>query len=950
MPTQDDFILRFEKAERLLEQEKIIQALGIFLGLAKDRLRQLEIKTDEVFSNHDAILIERTADLSILTGQAEGAYLLLDALAKYYFGAGNDFAGIYTIIKIANLQLGEGKSCVAFDTLQELEQWTGGLASLDLSPAGLQRWERTFPGRKLFQKKREEALLFSRLQFLMGAILTSLGQYNQAIACLTRSIYHAGTFKEDVAVRSMLRPAKTALARAFLQKGDLKNARLQLEAIENDRAIDKVRSIHLLEAKGKLAMLQGRYGDAVAAFTTVAKNCYELNLPQSQAVALCNLAEIKTLVNQSFEAEELLDEAERIAERCGLTNLLPNVKVQQHLAVTRSTSPLASLNLFFPKKSSGALAAQALVAEEAWKNLSETPIEDDFLLAFEQRSLAVQLWLGEGDAARARQVLDETRLIFENTDSEIILHRLTALAFMAGYYEGADMGEFWDKTLAAIQFFEGQQMLPELWQLQRMVLWTGILPEPEAQRLAAENQRLLDTLTQSLPPESQAMFLLNKWSADEEYLASRLIVLERMKQRASQSIFTGWWHRIKMRQELNELLHHIDRYKDALARKQLSNKADPQKVQERKLPSIWRRLWLHPRGRAVITYLSLPDRLLVAVNAAGFFDYEVLPVTRLRLREVVRRCYLAFAGGGSYTQKRGAGFSEETETVDAEEALAEAARLLELSSLLNRLPSSLRRLTIVPDDMLHAFPFAALRVNGQYLGATHAISYAYENDIVFSKPQPLASQKKSALTVGIANGGSHFTPLPGAKQEVLETARFFQENGADVKVLLDEQCTKEAIFQHLPEARFLHVAAHGQYNREHPEKTGIILCNGEILSVRDIFDTMAFKGVGHAAITSCWAADHFVLPGRWVISLPETIWRNGCSGILGSLWKVSDAFATVFLKAYYEHLRQHPPDIALQLARRKAIENQLADARQPVHPSLWAGFNFYGNTHSVRLF
>ena len=81
----------------------------------------------------------------------------------------------------------------------------------------------------------------------------------------------------------------------------------------------------------------------------------------------------------------------------------------------------------------------------------------------------------------------------------------------------------------------------------------------------------------------------------------------------------------------------------------------------------------------------------------------------------------------------------------------------------------------------------------------------------------------------------------------------------------------------------------------------------------------------HATLSSCWSADHFILPRRWVISLSETLWRSGTQSILSCLWEVKDEFAVSFMNRFYKYLYLHkfPRDEALRHTQLDCLRNCL---------------------------
>ena len=78
-----------------------------------------------------------------------------------------------------------------------------------------------------------------------------------------------------------------------------------------------------------------------------------------------------------------------------------------------------------------------------------------------------------------------------------------------------------------------------------------------------------------------------------------------------------------------------------------------------------------------------------------------------------------------------------------------------------------------------------------------------------------------------------------------------------------------------------------------------------------------------SALASCWSADNFILPGRTVLSLPQTLCAAGAHSVLSSLWPVDDALAAAFVRRFYEHARRGPRDEALRQTQLDCVANRL---------------------------
>src|SRR5262249_53551465 len=144
-------------------------------------------------------------------------------------------------------------------------------------------------------------------------------------------------------------------------------------------------------------------------------------------------------------------------------------------------------------------------------------------------------------------------------------------------------------------------------------------------------------------------------------------------------------------------------------------------IAPRPLP-LWRRLWGHPRDKATLSFLVLPDRVLLV--RAGWFSMDFMvrrEVTRLWLRDRVAACHQGHQG-----------------------AAAELAARWNLAGVWGGLGRNVDRLVVVPDDAVHGLPFAQFNLGGGSLVDPFALALAYAR-----RPPPRHARRacRKALTV-----------------------------------------------------------------------------------------------------------------------------------------------------------------------------------------------------------
>jgi CHAT domain-containing protein len=304
--------------------------------------------------------------------------------------------------------------------------------------------------------------------------------------------------------------------------------------------------------------------------------------------------------------------------------------------------------------------------------------------------------------------------------------------------------------------------------------------------------------------------------------------------------------------------------------------------------------------------------------------------------------------------------TEEAGSADgATKILRKMSETLGLGHLLSTLPRRVRALTIVPDDSLHGFPFSALIHCGKFLVEHYALSLAFESGVM--RPPARRPDGGRGLLVGVSRGGvtedgKQFPPLPGVSEEVESLEGWLSSQSRLPTVLLkDGEATRATVLEQLPGATFVHMACHGIFEPDRPDASGLVLVpvagRAEVLSLREL-SALDLTGLRHVGLSFCWSADNFVLPGRWIISLPETIWRAGSQSVLGHFWRVNDSLAVAFTRRFYENALTNDLDQAVRLTQLECLAERLLpdeygiDTKSPVH---WAGYHLYGDPGRLRL-
>ncbi len=996
-----------QKAEDAWRRGDFAAALQHYSMAVSERLTNIEVGVDGSvkLKAADFVVFERLSDLARLFGHAEEADALLAIAIEQIGAAGNRYWADLLLIKRVDLALGRGCLRTAQSLLNSLHPSIGHVTQISFTDTGLKAWERRCQWSNA--DERDRVTIFALLYFVLGRMLAALGQYGQAEEALQHGLAHAKSENAKELAKKSVAPLELALVTTLLEKGELQRAATRLNKFDGQAHKKKRPAIFVqaLELQGKLDLLAGEFGAALACFRQVRDLCVQSGFARASVAATLNLAHALIFLNQTLDARRHLQLIHEYAERSGDLAAVARAEWLMRLASSRAQSLADGVSIAqtvteqwgFSQADQLSQAEQSATAGAPPETRSfagginplDLPQSDNYLAFFEERALGFHWLLGRRDFSACAAYLVLLQKIFAHTDSLLIKLRLHVLSGLLAYYLD-DFAQA-EKVLTAAQpELRRLCLLPELWQVQRLIGWCRLKLGRDAtmqEALATDNAHLLGVMAGTLEQEDRSFFLLNKWTAEEEELAARINQLSRMKTALAAA---PWYQRLRLGWQLNvqldELLHTIDRYRDMTAqwatRAPAAGQAAATGVRQQQLKDIrperrlWRRLWRSKRGHATISFLVLPDRVLFVRRSRFKLKFGVSPATRVEVRELVRQWHEIIA---QITQERarGLGLQPDEATGPGEDAaalitvLTNEARevserlsvLLQLPSVFDSLPRSTRALTLALDDSLHGFPFAAIMHRGRYLIEHYALAFAYRDDD--EQEAVRAAPKCSALLVGASRGGGDWPELEAVSEELDSVAGWATGRKLAVQRLDDATPTyaapdKATVLSTLPQSTVAHIACHGLFTPDQPSQSGIVLRPAQqpdVLSVQEL-SALDLTNLRHITLSACWSADHFILPGRWVISLPETLARAGAASVLGCLWLVDDRIGKAFMTQFYQHLNKHTRAEALRRTQLACLRgnlkiaptpDQVAAAPDTAQPIFWAGYQLYGRGDTLKL-
>ncbi len=267
------------------------------------------------------------------------------------------------------------------------------------------------------------------------------------------------------------------------------------------------------------------------------------------------------------------------------------------------------------------------------------------------------------------------------------------------------------------------------------------------------------------------------------------------------------------------------------------------------------------------------------------------------------------------------------------------------------------RLIVSPHQVLHAIPFAALDIGGDYLIKRYAIRLA-PNLMSLLLQSPRGDGDSALLALGIetyAIPGKAWPPLPDAELEVSDLETLYGEAGVAATALRGADASERALNAmsadgRLRAARRLHIACHGMnIDADTPMESSLCLATSELdgieISLLDL-------GADLVVMSACCSGQRSIggrgmdeLPGDELFGLQAAFFAAGVKEIVASLWPVHSETSRKIGVGLHRHLLDGlPSDVALQ----RAVCDYLAGAKRLRQKRFyWAPFQLTATGRSL---
>jgi CHAT domain-containing protein len=322
-------------------------------------------------------------------------------------------------------------------------------------------------------------------------------------------------------------------------------------------------------------------------------------------------------------------------------------------------------------------------------------------------------------------------------------------------------------------------------------------------------------------------------------------------------------------------------------------------------------------GEAIVEYHSLKDRLYAWVIRPGGIQAFTIEQPRAKLDKIV-------------DQFRHSIFDRKPESKELGQRLYKM-----LVQPLHLAPNE--RLLIVPHGGLHYMPFQALYDGNHYLIEDHPLAVAPSASVAIQLLNEDKAVSPKLVAFGNPANEAKYA-LPGSEREVEKIGTLFQ----DKKLFLQKQASREMFRDEAGSGRILHVAAHAEVDEIDPLASRILLAregkDPGFLEAREIYG-LKLNDVSLVTISACESGLGRIARGDEILGFTRSFLTAGASGLIVSLWPVSDNSTELLMTTLYGELAKGAEAIdAMQAAQITVLKRGRYS-----HPFFWAPFNFMGD-------
>jgi len=332
-------------------------------------------------------------------------------------------------------------------------------------------------------------------------------------------------------------------------------------------------------------------------------------------------------------------------------------------------------------------------------------------------------------------------------------------------------------------------------------------------------------------------------------------------------------------------------------------------------------------GLTLVSYASLPQRLLIFVLQSGELHCLSIPVRRQQIEAEISEFLFAI-------------HSDQGPTI-----IRRSAELYRwLIGPLDPYLTHSSALVVVPDDTLSSVPFSALRSQtSRYLVERIPLLTA-PSASVFNRTEHRSPLQRRTI-VAIGNPAfdrdtlPSLEPLPQAEAEASSIIRGYQEGSA----ITGKAATTDRFFAETKKTEVIHLATHALINAQDPWMSALVLAPGPrdsgFLYLNQIAEA-SFPNLDLVILAGCRTGVSASGSGA-VRSLATAFLTGGARTVVGTLWDVDDSTTHAFSGRFHQELRAGAtPAVALRHTQLALLRSGSPSLQQP---RTWAAFELLGS-------
>jgi CHAT domain-containing protein len=275
----------------------------------------------------------------------------------------------------------------------------------------------------------------------------------------------------------------------------------------------------------------------------------------------------------------------------------------------------------------------------------------------------------------------------------------------------------------------------------------------------------------------------------------------------------------------------------------------------------------------------------------------------------------------------------------------------------------IRRLVVVPDDVLHLLPFSALRPDPEAAplasryeitltpSATLWLGWRQEDKtvttrasaLVLANPAPAPVVAPAALRAAAFDDLPFPRSLPGAE---IEGEAVLRHLGKGSRLLTGPDATEAYLKRGPAPYGILHFATHAWTSDNEPDRSFVLLAPGSAnedgkLHPKEIAG-LDLRG-RIVVLSTCSSAAGEILRGEGVMGLAQAFFKAGAHTVVATLWPLRDDEGAALFDRFYGHLGD---GMSVSAALRDAQQDRMDDGAPP---AAWAGVIVLGDGARVPV-